>query len=91
MYLPKAILKYVLVIPSINFLSVLCLQPISLFPFFSDSKSDEEDKERSTITEYILIACLGAFGFVLIAIIYLVVQLTRLNKSVRSLKATSQR
>ena len=65
------------------------LQPIVFFIFFSDS--DKDDKESFTITEYILIACLGAFVFVLIAIIFLVVQITRLNKSVRNLKATSNR
>jgi len=62
-----------------------------IVPFFSDSKPDEDDKESFTITEYILIGCLGSFGFVLMAIIYLVVQIKRLNKSVHNLKATSNR
>lgn len=57
--------------------------------FFSlhvDSKTN-----KLTITEYILIACLGVFGLVLITIVILVVQIARLNKTVNNLKAASHR
>ena len=65
------------------------LKVSSMRLFFSlpvDSKTN-----KLTITEYILIACLGVFGLVLITIVILVVQITRLNKTVNNLKAASHR
>ena len=48
--------------------------------------SKEGDKFTVTVTEYILIACLGVFAIVLIVLIILAVQIARLNKSVKTLK-----
>ena len=48
--------------------------------------SKEGDKFTVTVTEYILIACLGVFAIVLIVLIFLAVQIARLNKSVKNLK-----
>ncbi|KAJ7383163.1 hypothetical protein OS493_030315 [Desmophyllum pertusum] len=50
----------------------------------------ETDAELST-TEIILIACLAVFACIFLAVIVLVVQIIRLNKSVKNLKATGQR
>ncbi|XP_068725630.1 uncharacterized protein [Montipora capricornis] len=44
-----------------------------------------------TTTEYVLIACLCVFFVVLITLIVLAVQITRLNKTVGNLKAASHR
>ncbi|KAL9974489.1 hypothetical protein ACROYT_G011526 [Oculina patagonica] len=57
-------------------------------PTKEDSKSNEDELGK---TEYILIACLCTFVVIFIAIIVLVVQIARLNKSVEHLKATSRR
>ena len=78
----------IVILPISSFLYYYLTTPffVDYFSLFLGSKDG-----LSKTTEWILIGCLGAFGLMFIAIIILVVQIIRLNKSVNNLKITSSR
>ena len=62
---------------------------MDIFPL-PDTEGSKEGLKLGQ-TEWMLIACLGAFAIVLITLVILVIQMSRLNQTVTRLKDASHR